>query len=130
MQEQTSTQALDSPNVAPYPVPECYGRMAAKDDDECGVCAVAAACVTISGATPESKARAETFDTETGEVHGQLIFGLSVPVLTQRKGADPLKTDEAGFNRHYWTFGPGDRLTAQEKDGQIVVALKEGWRAE
>jgi hypothetical protein len=73
-------------------------------------------------------------DTDTGELHpGQLLLGIDVPVLTQRKG------QSLGMNREdaanallaaVATMREGDRVSAAMKDGGIVVKVTEGWRAE
>lgn len=61
-------------------------------------------------------------DVQTGEVRGQLMLGLEVPRVAVQRKAETLM-DESTFNRHYWSFGPGDKLAVAEKDGKLVVKL-------
>ncbi len=68
-------------------------------------------------------------DVETGEVSGQLMLGLSVPVVAvQRRGERIMTIGE--FNRQTWSFNEGDRLTVTCKDGKLQVKVKTGWEAE
>jgi predicted transcriptional regulator len=61
-------------------------------------------------------------EVESGEVFGQLMFGINVArVAVQRKAE--LVLDERQFNAHTWQFGPGDKLTVTERDGMLVVKM-------
>lgn len=61
-------------------------------------------------------------DTISGEVNGQLMFGLTVPRVAVQRKAETIM-DEDAFNRHYWTFGPGDKLLVTEREGRLVVKM-------
>lgn len=80
-------------------------------------------------ATLHSESRVDTYDTETGEIQGQLLLGIDVPtVAVQRRGERTMTISE--FNRQVWDFNEGDRLTVTCKDGRLAVKVKTGWEAE
>ena len=70
---------------------------------------------------------------ETGEITGQLILGLDLAALTQRKAqTDGMTREQAirAVTAAVEGMREGDKLAAVMKDGRVVVKVQEGWRAE
>lgn len=68
-------------------------------------------------------------DVETGEIGGQLMFGIVVPVVPvveiQQRGM--MRMDETAFNATEWHLDEGDKLTVTIKDGVWVVRITKAW---
>jgi hypothetical protein len=71
----------------------------------------------------------DAVDVETGELAGQLMFGIcvpSVPILaSQRRGI--ISTTEAHFNGTRWSLEEGDKMSVQVKDGRWIVKIVKAW---
>lgn len=83
-------------------------------------------------ATLQSTARVEAYDSATGELSGQLMFGIlvpSVPVIDcQRRGV--INTTREHFCQTQWHLEEGDSMTVKVKDGRWLVTLKKAWEAD
>ena len=82
----------------------------------------------------EAQAESQIVDHGTGELDpppGQLILGLDLPALTQRKGqTDGMTRANALYavTRAIDGLREGDRISAAMKDGRVVVKVVESWR--
>lgn len=76
-----------------------------------------------------SSARGLDYDTETGEVNGQLLFGFAVPTMpvVEAQRCGHINTTREHFWSTRWDLDEGDSMTVKVKDGRWLVTIKKAW---